>query len=581
MRNVEFLRDWSLPFEIAAADEHLINASLKIEDSLQNHMQYEITNYRRSDDYTGYRHLLDQHYNLNGWKFISRINLVDYKRSTQYGNFFRPSAEISKNFPHLKSMGVYIKYSGEYDKERYITTDTLTPLSFGFSTFEAGLKSDENKLNRWGLSYFKRTNTLPLVNKLITTDKSDNYSMFSELMKNEKHQVKLNITYRQLHIIDSLSHQKPDNSLVGRAEYYISELKGFITGNVLYELGSGQEQKREFTYVEVPAGQGEYTWIDYNNNGIPELNEFEIAVFQDQKKYVKVYTPGNTYVKANYLQFNYSISLEPRSLTGGNTFFGHLIKNTSTSSALQIGKKNIYNGKFLFDPFKHELEDTSLVSLNSYFSNTLYYNRTSTKWGLELTHSKSNAKSLLAYGFESRALQTLLSRLRVNIKRNIVSNITLRQITNTLSTSGSKFNNRNFNILQQTVEPSLTYTYRSSFRAVISYSYTQKKNRIDSMERSVNNALTTDLRYNILSNTSINGRFTFNKVNLIAYPGAENSTAGYILLEGLLPGQNYLWTLDITKQLANKIEISFQYEGRKPGDASTIHTGRASLRAIF
>ena len=580
LRNVEFNRDWSLPFDTAAATEQLAEASFQLSDKNNNRVKYDITNYNRSDNYNGVRQTFVHYMDVNGWRIADQFSITNINSGTQKGSFIRPTIDVSKKIKQLNNLQMGLNFSSENNKLLNKIFDTLSPISFAFNIWQAYIKSQDNKPNRWGITYFTRTNKLPRKKELITSDRSDNISLFTELLKNERHQFKLNLTYRKLNVVDTfLTTQKSDESVVGRIEYTVNEWKGFLTGSFLYELGAGQEQKREYTYIEVPAGQGEYTWNDYNNNGIPELNEFEIAVYQDQKRYIRVFTPTNQYVKANYVQFNYSVDLNPRVIINATTAKGlrKFVSRINTNSALQINKKDISAGTFEFNPFGKRNNDTSLISLNSFLSNTFYFNRTNVKWGFDMTHRISNTKALLTYGFESRKLRNVSLRARWNLNRSITTSITNHFIKNQLATP--KFANRNYLIDETSIEPSVSYVYGSKSRVSLIYTFDNKENKVAGNEKAVNNAISTEFRYNVLSSGTLNGKFTFNNISFTG--GSPNTTVGYTILDGLLPGKNFLWNIQFTKRLAGNIEMDLEYEGRKPGSAHTIHTGRASLRALF
>ena len=583
LRYVEFSREWGLPVVVNPATENILRFSTSLKNS-HSALTYQLMNYQHSDSYKGYQNIIQHTVNSNGWTINNQFALTNFQTAADKGTYLRPVVDMSRQFKKLASLRLGFRYALEKNEVRNSVKDTLSRSSFSFDTYTAYVKSDETKRNKWGLSFFTRSDKYPIAKTLVRGDRSYNTNLQIELLQSQKHQLLFNTTYRVLKVYNqAVSPQKDDRTILGRTEYLVNEWKGLLTGNVLYELGTGQEQRRDYAYLEVPAGQGEYTWIDANGDGIQQLNEFEVARFQDQAKYIRIFTPTNEFRKANYTTFNYSVSLNPRAvLTEANTRgFGKFVARFNLQSSLQKSKKSIAKGDFEFNPFKYSIQDTALLTNATSLLNTVSFNRFSNRWGIDISNIRNSGKSLLTYGYETRQTIDWNAKLRWNVSSSITFDVNGKKGINALYTPS--FGNRNYELVIYNVEPRLSLIRGTVFRLQSSYKLELKNNKPEyGGEESVSNALQLETKYNVLQNSSIDAKFTYNNIRFnVPSATAKNLSVEYIILDALRPGSNYLWSLDFTKRLLNNVEINLQYEGRQPADTRTIHVGRASIRALF
>ncbi len=583
LRSVEFLRDWGLPFNlINTVTEQLPSVEFQLKDSKANNVQYNYQGYNRSDGYKAHRQSIANFYTIHGWQLNNAVMYTTIAGSNFSGYLLRPNIRLDKSLKKIKNYQIGASFFMDHNQLRYKQSDSLSLTSFSFTDWSAFVKSNQAKDNRWSLNYTSRINRLPQRTAFETADQSHNFTGLMELLKNTHHQFRINATYRILKIKNqAITTQRPEDNLLGRVEYITNILKGMVSANILYELGSGQEQRRDFSYVEVPAGQGEFTWIDYNTDGIQQLNEFETALFQDQAKFIRVFTPTNQFIKAAYNTFNYSFTISPRNFFGSKKMngFEKLLSKIILQSTLQTSRKAISNSKFQIDPFKGSVADTNLISLTNTFANTLSFNRSSTVWGFDINQNFNTNKAILTYGFETRNYKDWAGRIRWNIGRKFTIEMLERINRQSLTVPNPKFDNRNYLIKTVSVEPKLTFTSGSVFRIASSLRSDWKKGSSSAGNEPCNiQSINLESKYNVLQSAVVNAKLTFSN---IAYNGPTNSTVAFIILDGLQPGKNILWSADFTKRLANSLELNFQYEGRKPGSGNTVHIGRASLRALF
>ena len=580
-RNVEFGRDWNVPLAGEKPDEHLTYLSTRLQTPRSGAVGYTFSGYLRGTDYRGYKNILSYDFQSSRWKAGFVGNVLVATDTFQYSRFYRPSVLAEYFLPRLMKTYAGVRYQLEHDEIRQKHSDTLLPASFSFDISSAWLRTADGQKTFWSINYFTRRDRIPYQNKLLQIDHSHNVEIRLGLSQWKNHLINFTGSYRKL-IIDDTAHTRllPEETLLGRLEYSGHLAKNAFGVNSLYEFGSGQEQRRSYTFVEVPAGQGMYMWNDYNGDGVQQANEFELALYPDQKRFIKVFTATNEYVKVNFVNFNFMLTIDPAVFWYGKeqNALKKFISRLSSQTSVQIGNRLLAGeGLRAYNPFVGVLSDTSIIITNTSLSNSIYFNRSDPRWGLDYNLIYNAGKQLLTYGIEGSQSSQHLYKLRWNIVRPVTVTAAARHGHRYYASALD--DGRSYRIAQWSAEPSITWLHQSVLRITGGLKYEQRTNEpAYGGEEAVLKSGQLELRYSKAALGVIQLRGTFTNID---FDGKITAPVAFSLLESLQPGANYLWYMNWQRRVGNGIEISLEYEGRKPGASAIIHTGRMSIRAIL
>ncbi|MBL7767307.1 MAG: hypothetical protein JNJ58_14500 [Chitinophagaceae bacterium] len=581
-RNVEFNRDWNINPSSKPQNEHLGFVSLSLRKENLGKLDYQFGTYLRGNDFKGSQHILGFAWARNGYRVLAKGDIMSQSSNTFSSTFYRPYFEAEKQIKALNALTGGLRFLLEHNEWKNAAKDSLQKTAFSFDALTFYLKNNVAAANNFSAEYTLRHDRGVKDNRFQQSTEGHTFSLNTVLASIKNQEVKLTAAYRILSITDTtITPLKPDESLLGRLEYNFTLLKNVLSGNLLYEFGSGQEPKREFTYVEVPVGQGLYVWRDYNQDNLKQLNEFEIAIFPDEKRYIKIFTPTNQYVKAKYSVYTQAISLNPKSLLTSTDLHGikKIISLFYLQSAVQLNNRFIgREGIGQYNPFIRRFEDSLLINNSSSMINSVFLNRFGNTWGLDYIQTLNGGKSFMNYGVDARRMTEDQIRGRYNIKQSFTLTLGLKQGKRTFS---SQFlENRSYLISYRVAEPGFTVLFfKNQLRLQSFYRFDVRQNKeIYGGEKSTAHNINVDLKYNTPGSGSISLKTTY---AAIQFSGTSNSTVGYTMLDGLLPGKNWLWQAGFERRISRNVEMSLEYEGRKPANNPVIHTGRASVRAIF
>lgn len=573
-RSVEFDRDWNTRSKGYLGNQIATTLGANFVNRRYGNINVEGQQFMIGSDYEGYRTALNGKWQQKGF----RANWDgSYLQSTamEKSQFIRHRTDISQD---LK----WVRIGYKDDHERNTFTAAAMPLarnSYQFWDYQFYIENGDSLKNGYRVFYRERHDWISDSFSLRNAAKAQTAGGEIKLTELKNQTLNILTSYRQLKIIDNtLINQTPENSVLGRIDYELRLWKNAFTWNTFYEVGSGLEQKREFMYMQVNAGQGIYTWIDYNGDGIKDLNEFEIAQYVDQASYIRVFTPSNEYTKIYTNEFNQSVFWRPERIWGTKKGILKVVSTFSDQIRIRINRKtNYFDGANAFNPFATNVRDTNIISTAYDFRNTLYFNRTSSIVSVDWTYQKNQNKALLASGFDSRENEFNELNFRWNITKKIA--LEGKSQLGRKTAIADYTTGRNFSIDYINIKPGISLQTSTAFRVSLNGRYEEKHNSEEfGGESAYVGEIGTNVKFNQAEKGSLQAEF---KMISITYGGIQNSALGFEMLESLKPGVNYTWNIGYQRLISKNLQLSIQYNGRKSKDNKMIHSAGMEVRAFF
>ena len=565
IQNIEFNRDWNI--ETISGNQQLISSALEFSNKNNNAINYLFENLEFSDSFSGKKHNLFGHLNHKNSSINFNVSILNNKNTIDEGTFLRYYINSKYN---LKKSWYGVALNGENNKRSEISTNTPLKISHKFNEVEAffGVGDSTNVYTQFGAN-FRTTDSIQNTN-FQQVNNSKTFYVKSTLLASNNTNLKAYINYRTVENVNF----KDESSLNSKITYNQQLFNQFLNLTTNYQTLSGTLPQQDYTYIKTEPGQGFYTWIDYNNNQIKELNEFEIAQFTDQATYLRIILPTLNYIATHQNKFSQIITINPQQWNakiGIKKILSHFYNQTYI---LIDSKQKKEDNKFNLNPF--DTKNSNLLGLNFYVNNSFYFNKGLKNYST--TYNYINSKNKNTTTIDN--LENSIQQHKIQFEHKLGSFWQLNfDVSNSINkTTSLNFSNRNYKLNNHSVVPKISYYYNTSTYFSLYFEAKKKENQIGDFETLTSEKFGLEVNY---ANNSKN--LLKASVNLFNnnFAGNNNTPIAYQMLEGLQPGKNYTWSLLFYRKINSFLNLNLNYLGRKSETSKTIHTGTIQLKAIF
>ena len=565
VQNIEFNRDWNIT--TLTGNQQLITTELAFFNRKNSAINYAYENLTLGNGFTGNKHHLFGNISQNNLTINFDGSVLDNISEIKKGTFSR--FYITANY-NLKKGWIGTRFIGENNNQTSVLTQQKENLSHKFKEYEGyfGIGDSTKTFTKIGMKF--RTTDSIQNNKFMRVNKSKTYYLNSNLIKSKTANLSTFINYRTV----KNTNFKDEESLNSKWIYQQQLFHQFLNFSTVYQTLSGTLPQQDFNYLKTEPGQGYYTWIDYNNNGVKELNEFEIAQFPDQAEYLRIILPTINYIATHQNKFSQTIGINAQQWSNKKGIKKTLSHFNNQTYILVDNKQLKQPKKFNLNPF--DINNSNVLALNYHFTNTLFFNKGKKHFTTSYNYQKSKNVSTTTIDNLTNNLQMQQVTFEHKIGKFWLFYLNGNKSKN--KTNSLNYTNRNFELKNYTITPKLSYYYNKNTYLTVFYEFKNKENLIQDFEELKLHKF--GLEFNNVNNLKNSLKITLNLFNN-KFIGNSNSPVGYQMLEGLQAGKNYTWSFLFHRKINSFLYLNFNYLGRKSETSRTIHTGTFQLKAIF
>jgi len=564
IRNVEFARDWNLP----TADRELGLAGVEVgyKDAQNSRATLRLDALRSASLYSGIKPSATLDLRSGRERWVAAGSVLWNRDTTAQALFVRYSA-LWKH-AHSAQWGSGIRGLGEANQRSVNAVRALS--SYGFHEAEG--------FTAWGDSieqYVQFRSFVRAEDSVVDGSlqpRSLSYGLGTQGMhfSNVDRRWQWAAQYRILEAVDR-ARISTATSRVGWSDRF---WKRALDGNVLYEASTGSEPVRDVVYVRVPDGTGTLTWIDYNANGLEELDEFEPARFPDEADYARLLTPAAALVRSAQTLWSHTLQFSPGVwfTSAHKPLWARFdLRWNASWSEREVAR----TGLNALNPFRNSA-DSTLLGRNRTHRWSVFYNRSRLDFGCDYHYQTTSEQTLQSVGLERSGLKQHEFNVRWGKSRQ------WSLLGQGLWTQNSRINpgfaGRNYEFQGPRIELTPAYQFNDRWKCLLKVGFRSAVSVGDESAELDAGSLGAEWIHNQIERSSLRAEVTW--VNN-RFSGPSTSPLGYAMLDGLQTGGNALWSCSWSQRILDFLQLDLRYEGRSSANAPTIHTGNVQIKAVF